>query len=146
MRRFTIVILALVILGIAGTAAVGAAVYQRVRSLGSVEVAIEDHHNRLRFSIPAAIASAVLGAGHVHLDGLSFEARRDLREWAPVALAALDGMEGYDDIPLVEVVDGDERVTIRKKGSKFLVQIEGRREQVRVVVSEETLRRLISMV
>ncbi|MFN2240385.1 MAG: hypothetical protein ABR524_13440 [Thermoanaerobaculia bacterium] len=143
MRRFTVLILFFVLIGIAGSVAVAVAVYHRVRDLGTIEVSIEDSHNRVRLALPAALATAVLDGGRLHLDGVAVELRHDLRDWAPAIEAALEGMEGYPDVPLVQIVDGRDRVTIRKLGTKILVEIDSGSERVKVTVPEESLRRAL---
>jgi hypothetical protein len=143
MRRFTIFILLFVLVGIAGSVAVGVAIYHRVRDLGTIEVAIEDRHNRVRLALPAALATAVLDGSRLHFDGVAVDVRHDLRDWAPAIEAALEGMEGHPDVPLVQIVDGRDRVTIRKLGTKILVEIDSGSERVKVSVPEESLRRAL---
>ena len=143
MRRFTVFILLFVLIGIAGSVAVGAAIYNRLRDLGTIEVAIEDGHHRVRLGLPAALATAVLDGSRLHIDGVAVELRHDLRDWAPAIEAALEGMEGYPDVPLVQIVDGRDRVTVRKLGTKILVEIDSGSERVKVTVPEESLRRAL---
>lgn len=143
MRRFTIFILLFVLAGFAGSIAIGAVIYERVRDLGTIEVAIEDSHHRVRLGLPAALATAVLEAGRLQIDGVGVELRHDLRDWAPAIEAALEGMEGYPDVPLVQIVDGRERVTVRKLGTKIRLEIDSGSESVRVTVPEESLRRAL---
>lgn len=143
MRRFTILILLFVLVGIAGSVAIAAAVYDRVRALGTIEVAVEDGYHRLRLSLPAVLATAILDGSRLHFDGVNVELRHDLRDWAPAIEAALAGMEGYEDVPLVQIVDGRDRVSIRKRGSKIVIEIDGGSERVRVSVPEESLRKAL---
>jgi hypothetical protein len=143
MRRYTVFIILFVLVGIAGSLAVSAAIYHRVRNLGTIEVSIEDRHNRVRLALPAALATAVLDGSRLHFDGLGVEVRHDLRDWAPAIEAALEGMEGYPDVPLVQIVDGRDRVTIRKFGTKIVVEIDSGSDRVKVSVPEESLRRAL---
>ncbi|MFN2442371.1 MAG: hypothetical protein ABR517_06780 [Thermoanaerobaculia bacterium] len=143
MRRFTILILLFVLVGIAGSVAVAVAVYDRVRALGTIEVAVEDGYHRLRLSLPAVLATGILDGSRLHFDGVNVELRHDLRDWAPAIEAALEGMEGYEDVPLVKIVEGHERITIRKRGSKIVIEIDSGLERVRVSVPEESLRKAL---
>jgi hypothetical protein len=87
--------------------------------------------SRILVPVPMAVARVALA---VTPEEELRELRREIGPWAPVLAEVAAELEEAPDALLVEFVDEDERVVIRKEGRKLLVEWTGPEERVRVKV------------
>ena len=98
----------------------------------------------IRIKIPAALVHAAIG---VLPDRLVRTARAEMGETfdrvGPAVRAVCRKMEGLPDFVLVEVVNREEQVSIRKEGGRIVVDVDSDGERVHVVVPLETVRSIL---
>lgn len=142
MRKSTIFILALLLLWTTGAVALSVAVYRAASQRGMFELTVRDHDSRLHVRMPAAIAGwAMLG---LQWEGRHLRFGNDFHDWTPALRAALQDLEQYEHVPLLEVDSGRERVRVEKRGDAILLRIEdGAYEVVSISMPAETLQRVL---
>jgi hypothetical protein len=118
---------------------------------GMVTVRIQDRSEDLNLYIPMPAVVAMLAAD---ASG-AFIPQHELREftdlagdWKDSLSAVLDEIEDLPDVVLVEVEDGSEHVTVRKKGRSLEVVIHDRDLDVRVTfpvkLAQHTVKSLLT--
>ncbi|HVR43142.1 MAG TPA: hypothetical protein VMS56_06800 [Thermoanaerobaculia bacterium] len=147
MRFSTIVILAALLLWIAGSIAAGCVVAEAMSGAGVVEVSIADHDFGVALDVPAFPALLVLRAARLDFGGVRVHVREDLHEWAGVVRTALDEMEPHDHVTILEVRDGFDRVRLDKRGRRLVLEIDGGgSERVRISADVRTVRRALDRI
>jgi hypothetical protein len=106
--------------GVMGTALIGAAA---LSSEGFIHVKVHENRvggTRVNLIVPAALVSATLKfIPDKHLA----EASRELRPYLPVIDAAIPALEDCPDGVLVEVIDEDDHVRVKKDGGSLVVDV-----------------------
>lgn len=146
MRAYTVFVLLFVLLWFAGTAAVGAAVFHRVAASGTIDLQVSDAMNEVGISLPVGLALLLLDSSEVSVGDARLRVRHDLQDWGPAVRAALEELEGYDDVPLLEVESNGEWVRVAKQGSRIVIEVDGGREQVKISMPHETLRTALRLI
>lgn len=121
-------------------------VYASVRNAGFIAVDI-DHKDFMGphayIPVPAVIVNALadlatLNSVHCH--------DCDLAEWKPAVRAALGEFDRFPNIVLMEVINGDERVEIRKSGSEMIVHVDAPDADVRISIPQRTVKKLANAI
>lgn len=147
MRKSTVFILLLLLLWSAGAVALSVAVYDAVRAQGMVELDVRDRGSRVHLGVPAVFATCALTG--MRWDGSRSNLRfgHDIDDWTPAIRAALHDLERYDEVPLLEVDSGRERVRVEKRGDSIFIRIEdGRDESVSISMPAATLERALAAI
>ena len=132
-RLFLVIVLGGVVLCLATVGAAVAAVYQA----GTIAVEVEEQDgSRFNVGVPAGLARVAIALAP---DSILDEVSTELGPWAPAVRAGWDELESIPDCVLVEVVSGDEHVTIEKSGSTLLVHVEADGMNLRVGVPMGTV-------
>ena len=131
MTRGTRLLLAIVLGGavlfLATVGAGAAAVYHG----GIVAVEIDGDGNRFRFRLPAGLVGAAIALTPVSvLD----EAMVEVRPFLPAVQAGWQELADAPDFVLVEVHSAEERVLIKKTGSRLEISVDSSDSHVRVEV------------
>ena len=142
-RLVLIIVTAVVLLFVGAIAAGTAALYQG----GTIAVQVSGTHggSEINIAVPAGLANLALAlVPIVSIDVFEDDDVREwcneLQVWVPTAQAAIDALAAQPDFTLVEVNDGDERVTIRKEGRKLVIEVDSDDERIRVSVPLTTVR------
>jgi hypothetical protein len=144
MRRSTAVIVLFTLAWIAGSIWIGVRLFDAVNGDGSIEVRIRGDGGRIELDVPAFFAVRALRHATWTHDHGRVLGRREFREWAPALRAALTELEGYDDVPLLEIEDGRSLVTMSKRRGRFVLEIEDGRERVRLVMPAAVIRQALA--
>ncbi|MGH9457225.1 MAG: hypothetical protein ACRD2J_06240 [Thermoanaerobaculia bacterium] len=140
MRRSTLLILAFFGLWVLGVGALSYAAYETVRHSGAIEVRIDDGQQAVHLDLPAVVPGLVIQQALFPKSWRPFHVRHGAEEWGPAVLAAMRELEAYENVPLVEIEDGRERVRIEKRGERVVIEIDSPRESVRVTMPFRMLR------
>jgi hypothetical protein len=129
--------------GILGTALIAAGI---VSSQGFVHVRVMEKKQNgmhLRLVLPAAaIPIALRFVPNRHLA----EAARNLRPWLPAINAAASRLADSPDVPLVEVTEPAQHVSVVKSGDSLVVDVNDRKDIVHVSVPLATVRSAANIV
>lgn len=107
---------------------------------GTIRVDVDEHRSggsHVHFWIPAA---AVPAAMHLVPDDKLQQAVERSEEFLPVAQAAVDGLQKYDDVEFVSVDGQDEHVRVSVKGGKIYVDVKDHGDDVHVAVPVSTIK------
>lgn len=144
MRRSTLAILFFFVLAGAGIFALSASVFRAVASKGTMDIRARGDHESVRLSIPAAFAEAILAGPLLVHDHVAIHSDPDFEEILPALAAAIEDLENYENVPLVEVVDGHHSVRIEKSGSRFRIEVRDRDDLVQISLPERTVRKIVA--
>jgi hypothetical protein len=123
--------------GLLGTALIAGGI---VSSQGFVHVRVVEkkaNGTHLRLVLPAMavpIALRLVPSGHLE------EAARNVRPWLPAINAAASGLADCPDVPLVEVTEPGQHVSVVKSGDSLVVDVNDRNDIVHVAVPLATVR------
>lgn len=109
-----------------GTAAAVVWAVHTVATAPSVELTIREDGQRLSLRAPAFLAAAAVALVENEVrDSIHAElgTEVDLEAWAPAAAELARQLEAMPDATLVEVIDGRDRVEVRKRGDALSVQV-----------------------
>ena|SRR5688500_13971778 len=146
MRAYTVFVLLFLLLWLAGTAAVGAAVFDRVIATGTIDLELSDAMNEVGLSVPGGLVLMFLDSAEWSAGGARVRVRHDLQDWGPAIRAALDELEAYEDVPLLEAESGGDTVRIDKRGSRIVIEVDGGHEHLTISMPETTLRTALSLI
>lgn len=147
MRRSTVVILIFLLLWSAGVVALSVAVYDAVRRQGIVELNVRNRDGRVHVGVPAGFASCALGAMLWNGPGRDLRFEHEIHDWVPALRAALHDLERYDEVPLLAVDSGRDRVRVDKRGESISIRVEnGRDESVSISMPAVTLQRALASI
>lgn len=132
-RLFLAIVLGGVVLCLATVGAAVAAVYQA----GTIAVEVEeDDGGRFNVGVPAGLARVAIALAP---DSILDEVKMELGPWAPAVRAGWDELERIPDCVLVDVISGDEHVTIEKRGSSLRIRVDADGMDLRVGVPMGTV-------
>lgn len=112
---------------IAGTAAATGAAVAAIERAEVIRVAVNEHgQDGVNFDI--ALPAGILGAGlavlpQVMPEEARAEAQLQIGEWGPMATALADDLAAAGDFTLVEVDDDGEHVEVLKEGRHLIVHV-----------------------
>ncbi len=101
---------------------------------GAVRVSVEEKKaggEHIHLVVPAVLIPPVVGL--IPAEELERHAK-ELRPWLPAIRIASDALSKTPDVVLVEVIDSNDHVVIRKQGGSLLVDVTSPDENVHVVV------------
>lgn len=144
MRRSTLAILFFFLLAGAGIFALSASVFHAVASKGTMNIRARSDHESVRVSVPAAFAEAILAGPLLIHDHIEFHADPELEEILPALAAAIDDLENYENVPLVEVIDDHHSVRIEKSGARFRIEVRDHGDLVQISLPEKTVKKIVA--
>lgn len=124
------------IAGMAGTTLLAGALvfHEGVITVNVREKRADGDH--IRFFVPAMVVSYGMGLAP---EKEIRRATRHAREFLPAARIGMQELAKCPDTVLVEVRDRDEHVRIEKRGGRLLIDVDSRKEEVRVGVPIQTV-------
>lgn len=149
MRGITAFVLVFLLVWTAATAWAATQLFSAMRREGAIEVRVSADDGRFAFAVPALVAEKVIRhARHatVVCDDGHVWTRHDAEAWVPALRAALAELEAYDEVPLLEVVDGGKTVTMHKHGGRFILEVNDGHDRVRVAMPLRAVRRALESV
>lgn len=146
MKSSTVIILLFLAIWTGGAIWAGAQVFGAIREEGTIEVRIDGHDGRINLAVPAFVAVRAARCGKWTVDRNAVVNRHDVVAWAPALRAALAELEGYDDVPLLEIEENGDAVRMHKHGGRFVLEIEDGSESVKVVMPLRSVRRILEQV
>ena len=147
MRMSTVVILILFLLWSAGAVALSVAVYDAVSRQGVVEMSVRNRDGSVHVGLPAGLASCALGVMLWNGPGRDLRFEHEVHDWVPALRAALHDLQRYDEVPLLEVDSGRERVRVDKRGESISIRIDnGRHDSVSISLPAATLQRALAAI
>ncbi|HUP64943.1 MAG TPA: hypothetical protein VM557_06665 [Thermoanaerobaculia bacterium] len=143
MRRHTIIVLAGFLIWTAAVAAISWNVFEAMASSGTINVRVDTPEGRFRARVPASIATAAVGMTRFDIGGIGYEVNNGLQGWRPALRAAIEELDRYENVPLLEINEGRDRIRVMKIRGRMMIVIEEGREQIRISVPIGTLRRAL---
>jgi hypothetical protein len=129
--------------GLLGTALIAGGI---VSCQGFVHVRVTEKKQNgmhLRLVLPAAAVPIAL---RLVPNSRLAEATRNVRPWLPAIKAAASGLADSPDVPLVEVTEPAQQVSVVKSGDALVVDVNDRKEIVHVSVPLATVRSAANVV
>lgn len=141
-------VLKVFLLGLAGcgifTVSAGVVGAVAVVQQGMISVRVNEHHaggDHVNIMLPAALVNLGFWCASPFVPADAFgDATDEIARVRPILDAVAAEIDRCPDGPLVEVLDGDEHVTISLEGGAFRVRVESPRESVDVVLPGSVLR------
>jgi hypothetical protein len=122
-------LLAKIVLGVAGTALAGVGV---ICSEGMIEVKVVERQPEVHHVYVLAPAMLVPIAAHFAPQREMSRAAAEMRPWMPTIRVALDQLRDADDVTFVEVKQPGEHVRVAKVGGSIVVDVEDQDDTVHV--------------
>lgn len=99
---------------------------------GMIWVEVQEHqHDGVHLWLPVPVSFVQLGVAFVPDKELA-PAARELRPHLPLVKVVCEELERLPDAVFVEVHDGDDHVTVAKRGRSFAIDVDSRDETVHV--------------
>ena len=95
--------------------------------------------------IPMAVVEAAAMSGDFLFDLEDhIDAEVELGEWAPFVREVLGALDDCPDMVLVDVVDGNDQVRVKKDGGSLVIEVHDDEVDVKVSVPTRSVRRTIA--
>lgn len=108
---------------------------------GMISVSVDSGDGtRFSFAVPVPMVEAATAIGGDLLDR-DRRLQAELGEWGPLVESLMKGLDDCPDVTLVEVIDRDSWVRVRKRGDALELRVEDRELAVRVSLPTRALAR-----
>ena len=114
---------------------------------GVVMVKIDDRNEgfHLTLPVPAVIVSAAVAtADQIVPEHERIHLQAQIGDWGPYVEGVLKALDDTPDAVLVEVIEGNEHIVVRKNGKNLEVDVDGSDITVHVSVPTKLIRRTVS--
>lgn len=114
---------------------------------GVVMVKVEDRSQGFHLTLPVPsviISAAVATANQIVPDHERLRIEAQLGNWGPYMEGVLEALDDTPDAVLVEVMEGDEHIVVRKRGNNLEVDVNSSDIKVHVSVPTKLVRRTVS--
>lgn len=144
MKKILLGAVAALVMTAVGWGLLATAVYA---SGGVVMVKVEDRSQGFHLTLPVPsviISAAVATANQIVPDHERLRIEAQLGNWGPYVEGVLEALDDTPDAVLVEVMEGDEHIVVRKRGNNLEVDVNSSDIKVHVSVPTKLVRRTVS--
>lgn len=144
MKKILLGAVAALVMTAVGWGLLATAVYA---SGGVVMVKVEDRSQGFHLTLPVPsviISAAVATANQIVPDHERLRIEAQLGNWGPYMEGVLEALDDTPDAVLVEVMEGDEHIVVRKRGNNLEVDVNSSDIKVHVSVPTKLVRRTVS--
>lgn len=143
-KKILLGVVAALVMTVVGWGLLATAVYA---SGGVVLVKVDNRGEGFHLTLPVPsviISAAVATADHIVPEGQKIHIQAQLGDWGPYVEGILEALDDTPNAVLVEVVEGDKHIVVRKRDNSLKVDVNGSDITVYVSVPIKLVRRTVS--